>query len=87
MTTFVTWQLRVTLDSIRNSCDVFVSLNMINDGKRMMKISHWVIPSCQFFGEPVMDNVSARRGARIRRWCYRHLMSDAAKRMKLEYRF
>ena len=25
MTTFVTWQLRVTLDSIRNSCDVFFS--------------------------------------------------------------
>ena len=23
MTTFVTWQLRVTLDSIRNSCDVY----------------------------------------------------------------
>ena len=23
MTIFVTWQLRVTLDSIRNSCDVF----------------------------------------------------------------
>ena len=25
MTMFVTWQLRVTLDSIRNSCDVFIS--------------------------------------------------------------
>ena len=24
MTIFVTWQLRVTLDSIRNSCDVFL---------------------------------------------------------------
>ena len=24
MTIFVTWQLRVTLDSIRNSCDVFI---------------------------------------------------------------
>ena len=26
MTSFVTWQLRVTLDSIRNSCDVFINL-------------------------------------------------------------
>ena len=28
MTIFVTWQLRVTLDSIRNSCDVFVTCGM-----------------------------------------------------------
>ena len=31
MTIFVTWQLRVTLDSIRNSCDVYIDPSLFQD--------------------------------------------------------
>ena len=31
LTTFVTWQLRVTVDSIRNSCDVFLKTFLSED--------------------------------------------------------
>ena len=39
MTIFVTWQLRVTLESIRNSCDVFIfsSLNPLRSRKLTTK--------------------------------------------------
>ena len=33
MTIFVTWQLRVTLDSIRNSCDVLLTTSLISVGR------------------------------------------------------
>ena len=35
MTNFVIWQLRVTLDSIRNSCDVFIIHNLLDCNKQV----------------------------------------------------
>ena len=49
MTIFVTWHLRVTLDSIRNSCDVFnqkqinVHVNVDFDGANDFDVDVWNI--------------------------------------------
>ena len=43
MTTFVTWQLRVTRDSIRNFCDVLICscpVQIYNGGKRIQIFAH-----------------------------------------------
>ena len=52
MTIFVTWQLRVTLDSIRNSCDVFSLKQGIVFMYIVRKISHrrtdFLIFHCQY---------------------------------------
>ena len=51
MTIFVTWQLRVTRDSIRNSCDVLETY-MFGDGRKWKTMSHydswvaWVVLNC-----------------------------------------
>ena len=37
-TIFATWQLRVTLDSIRNSCDVYIKYLMLVDIPELLKL-------------------------------------------------
>ena len=59
LTTFVTWQLRVTVDSIRNSCDVFCMLCTFLLWRRM-----WIA------GHQMFACVQISRQAATKRWEY-----------------
>ena len=81
MTIFVTWQLIVTLDSIRNSCDVFLGASLIGDmNQNILCCWHVSPPWCLPLVQPRLDFVLEARIV-----LKSHLIQESNQSKKMEF--